>query len=89
MTSPDIVTLHRWALHSGLFEPLARRRRKGHRDLGDTDRSDRTDEIDVPVPLIGGHRDKRMAPASHAPFLTEPELVAPAIGEFGGHSAHA
>ncbi len=89
MTSPHIVTLHCWALHSGPFEPLARRRRGGYRHLDDTDLSDRQEASDVPVPLIGGHRDKRVAPASHAPLLTEPELVPPAIGDFVGHSAHA
>lgn len=88
MTSPDIVTLHDWPLHGGLFEPLARRCRHGHRHLADTDFSDRLEEIDWPVPLIAGPMDERVTTALHGPFVAERELVPSAIGDFVGRFAH-
>jgi hypothetical protein len=89
MTSPDIVTLDGWAPPSGLFKPLARRCRNGHRHLADTDFSDRLEEIDVRAVLIGRPLDERVPPALHAPLVAEREFAASAIGDFVGRSAHA
>lgn len=81
----------------------------GLNHLADTDLSGRLGDIDAPVLLLGGERDKlvpiaaletmdralpdsrlvRVPGAAHAPFLTDPGVVAGALRSFVAESAHA
>lgn len=103
----ELRRLRQRALRHGMPDKSALLAGLNH--LADTDLSGRLGEIDAPVLLLGGARDKlvpwaaletmnralpdsrlvRVPGAAHAPFLTNPGIVAGALRSFVAESTHA